>query len=350
MSDYGYLNARVRAMGAELLPAELYEQLLAVEGEDRLTELLLDTPYAPQVQEALAVGRGPEALESALGRNLRLSFAKLLSIAPPEPRRLLCVQVSQWDAANILAVVRGIATGAEPQEITQAVLPVGEFSEPQLAELADQPDLASLSNALSTWGYAFAFQLRQVLRDPRQPRDLVSLEAAINSTYFQWALEQLAARDPGAGVVRRMVRMQIDLANVRESLDLVRHKIREEPLEGFQPLAGGLLSGKVFEAILASLGMIEAFEALEGTYFAPGIERGILAYGEAGSLGVMERFLEAVVIEEGSRLYRGDPLGVQVPLGFLWRKYGEFLNLRIVVRGKRYRMPVNAIREELALV
>jgi ATP synthase A1 C subunit len=348
MSDYGYLNARVRAMGAELLPIEFYDQLLAAEGEDRLAELLQDTSFAPQVQEALAVGNGTEALESALGRNLVAVFAKLLAIAPPEPRRLLAVQINQWDAANILAVVRGIAAGADPKDITGAMLPVGEFSELQLAELAAQPDLASLSDALTTWGYAFAFELRRILSGPRQPRGLVAQESAINRTYFQWALAQLDSRNPDAGVVRRMVRMQIDLANVREALDAVRHKVREEPLEELQPLPGGLLRKRTYETILASLGLIEAFEALEGTYFAPGIERGILAFGEAGSLGVMERFLEAVVIEAGGRLYRGDPLAIGVPLGFLWRKYGEFLNLRILLRGKRYRMPVNAIREELA--
>jgi vacuolar-type H+-ATPase subunit C/Vma6 len=63
----------------------------------------------------------------------------------------------------------------------------------------------------------------------------------------------------------------------------------------------------------------------------------------------MERFLETVVIGAGCRLFRGDPLSVCVPLGFIWRKYSEFLNLRILIRGTSYRMPANAIREELAI-
>jgi vacuolar-type H+-ATPase subunit C/Vma6 len=146
-----------------------------------------------------------------------------------------------------------------------------------------------------------------------------------------------------------MVQMQIDLANVKEALDFVRHKVRDEPLESFQPLPGGLLGRGALEAVSGSVSMIEAFEALEGSYFAPGIEKGILAYGGAGSLGVMERFLELVVIGSGCRLFRGDPLSIYVPLGFIWRKYNEFLNLRILIRGKSYRMPANAIREELAI-
>jgi len=67
-------------------------------------------------------------------------------------------------------------------------------------------------------------------------------------------------------------------------------------------------------------------------------------------LSVLERFLETVVFERGIRLFRKDPLNVSVPLGYLWRKLNEFTNLRILARGKRYRLPNAAIREELLLV
>jgi len=46
-------------------------------------------------------------------------------------------------------------------------------------------------------------------------------------------------------------------------------------------------------------------------------------------------------------MFRGDPLGVGVPLGLLWRKYNEYLNLRLVLRGRQFGMPAAAIREEL---
>ena len=64
----------------------------------------------------------------------------------------------------------------------------------------------------------------------------------------------------------------------------------------------------------------------------------------------MERFLEAVLVQHGCRLFRTDMLSVAVPLGFLWRKHSEVVNLRILNRGRAYGIPVNAIREELVLV
>jgi vacuolar-type H+-ATPase subunit C/Vma6 len=349
MPDYDYLNARVRAQATELLPQSFYDQALEARGQEELGELLLETAYRPQLEQALAARHGRAALESGLARNLHLTFSRLRAMAPAGPLRLLNVQFNQWDAANILAVVRGKLGGADAGQILEAMLPVGEFSEPRLEELAAQSGLPAVADTLSTWGYPFAFELRRMLRGQWELRKLAELESAINRLYFQWALAQLGASDPNAAVVRRMVQMQIDLANAKEALDFVRHKVRDEPLEGYQPLAGGLLGRGTLEKIAGSPTMIDAFEALEGTYFAPGIEKGILAYGGAGSLGVMERFLETVVIGAGCRLFRGDPLSVCVPLGFIWRKYNEFLNLRILIRGTSYRMPANAIREELAI-
>jgi vacuolar-type H+-ATPase subunit C/Vma6 len=78
---------------------------------------------------------------------------------------------------------------------------------------------------------------------------------------------------------------------------------------------------------------------------------GILAYGASKSLGVMERYLEELIVQAGCTLYRDrNPLSIAVPLGYLWRKYNETVNLRALYRGWHSRMPANAIRKELLLV
>ncbi len=347
MTEYDYLNARAKGMSTELLPPPFFERLLAAEGEEPTLDLLHGTAYGPQITEGLSVGRGLAALESALGRHLFVTFARLRAMAPAKPRRLLSVQFSQWDAANVLAVLRGKLNAAEPGEILEALLPFGQASPPQLEELAAQPGLEAVSDTLATWGYPFAPPLRQLIRGQSRKPELIALESALNNAYFSWALAQAGPEDPQEALVRRMVRLQIDLANVKAGLDYVRHKARGETLEVPEPLRGGLLPSVLLRNLRQAAGMVDAFEALGASYFAPGIERGILAFGASGSLGVMERFLEVVVIQQGCRLFRGDPLGIGVPLGLLWRKYSEYLNLRLVLRGKQFGMPATAIREEL---
>jgi vacuolar-type H+-ATPase subunit C/Vma6 len=351
MSDYDYLNARAKGVSTGLLPPPFYERLLAAEGEEATLDLLHGTAYGPQIAEAISAasgtGRGLAALESALGRHLFVTFASLRAMAPEKPRRLLSVQFSQWDAANVLAVLRGKLSAAEPGEILEALLPFGQASPAQLEELSGQPGLEAVSDTLATWGYPFAPPLRQLIRGQGRKPDLITLESALNGAYYSWALSQAGPEDPQEALVRRMVRLQIDLANVKAGLDYVRHRARGEAMEGPEPLPGGLLPAALVQALRQAASMVDAFEALGASYFAPGIERGILAFGASGSLGVMERFLEAVVIQQGCRLFRGDPLGIGVPLGLLWRKYSEYLNLRLLLRGKSFGMPAAAIREEL---
>ena len=53
---------------------------------------------------------------------------------------------------------------------------------------------------------------------------------------------------------------------------------------------------------------------------------------------------------QGCRLFRRDMLSIAVPLGFIWRKYSELVNLRLLARGAVYRMPANAMREGMVIV
>jgi vacuolar-type H+-ATPase subunit C/Vma6 len=347
MGDYDYLNARIRGMSTNLLSREFYEQVLSTEGPEVLADALLDTVYGPALQEALAVSEGHRAVESALRRNLYETFRTVRSLAPERPRQLLNVQFNQWDAANLLAVVRGKVNRVDRQYIMNGVLPAGEFSEAQLAELAGEPDVVSVANALTTWGYRFAFEVRRALLENLTEGDLVGMERAVNGVYFRWGLREVRQQDANSALARGMLQMQIDLANVRSALDHVRHRDKGEKMEEFQCIPGGKLSMSSLERIASEGGTLEAFETLAETYFARAIERGILTFGEARRLGVMERFLEQVVVEAGCALFRRDPLSLAVPLGFVWRKYNEFLNLRILLRGKVYRMPANAVRGEL---
>jgi vacuolar-type H+-ATPase subunit C/Vma6 len=347
MGDYDYLNARVRAMGTALLERDFYERALAAEDEEALVEALLESPYGPQLREAMDLLPAREAVDSALKRNLHATFGGVRWMAPARPRQLLNVQFNQWDAANVLAILRGKVNQVEARDIVRGLVPMGEFTEVQLAELADESDALSVANALTTWGYPFAFQLRRVIRDHLEALELVALESAVNRLYFRWGLEQLQEEDGNTRMARHMLQLQIDLANIRAALDHVRHRDKGEEMEGFQLIPGGTIRREVLHEAAAAQGSLAAFEMLAETRFAPAIEKGILAFGGARRLGVMERFLEQEVIEAGCRLYRRDPLSLAVPLGFVWRKYNEFVNLRILVRGKAYRMPVNAVREEL---
>jgi V/A-type H+/Na+-transporting ATPase subunit C len=353
MSDYDYLNARIRGMSTSLLSREFYEQMLSAAADNVFLDALLSSPYAEDLRLALAARAGEptvRAVEAALRQNGHAVFARLLSIAPPEPRRLIAVELNLWDVANVMALLRGKVSAAGPHDVLDGVLPLGELDAVQLGELAAETTVQSLADALPTWKHAFAFMLRRAIRDCQRQDDLVALEDALYRSYFQWALAQLGTGDPYQEPVRESIRQQVDLANVRAALARVRDTERGKERDAPVPIPCGRLSEKTVAELGSRDTLEEAFEALEGTYFAPGVEKGILAYGQSRSLANMERFLEAVVLERLCRLFRQDMLSIAVALGFIWRKYGELANLRMLARGWAYRIPANAMREGMILV
>jgi V/A-type H+-transporting ATPase subunit C len=356
VSDYDYLNARVRGMGTSLLSRAFYDQTLEVPTLELFVDTLLLTSYGEGLRDALAAVGGAAspgacaAVEAALARGAQAAIAKVRAIAPPGPLRMITIQLNRWDVTNVLALLRGKLSGASPKDVLESVLPVGEFNATQLGELAGEMDVPSLAEALTTWNYTFAFILRRAILEYSAETDLPTLEHTLERAFFNWALVQLRADDRNEALVRDSIRRQIDLANVRALLDIVKEREKGREPSPIEPIGRGKLSPRTLKELADSDSLDTAFATLEETYFAPAIEKGILSFGQTRSLASMERFLEAMIVDHGCRIFRQDMLGIAVPLGFLWRKYSELVNLRILARGKAYRMPASAIREEMVLV
>lgn len=355
MSDYDYLNARIRAMSRQLLPNSVFDQILDAEAEDILIDVLLDSPYGTILSEKLPSDKSREvhglaAAEAALRDGLYSTFEHILSFAPSEPRRLLGIQLNRWDVMNILAIIRGVQRGADQEEIMRSLVPAGEYHPAQLSELAAEHDVRSIADSLTTWGYAFAFEVRRAIRDfsPEDGGD-AALEARLYARYYTWALDSLESTEDDQSLLRDHLRMQIDLVNVMSALKEVAYRSQKREIEPPDRIPGGSLRSSVLEQVLNSQNVEYALEVLDQTFFSSAVERGILVFGQTNRLSVIERFLEQVIIETGMKMFRGDPLGAGVPLGFAWRKVNEYFNLRMLLRGKRYKLPANAIREELLL-
>ncbi len=353
MSDYDYLNARVRGMSTALLTRDFYNRVLAGYGEVALREALMASPY----KEQLGTAPGPAvplaaAVEEAILATTRRAFARILAIAPERPRRLLALQENRWDLASVIAVLRARLAGVAPARVAGAVLAIGELDPRRIEELAAARDVPGVADALTAGGQAFSFVLRRAILECDAPRDPRALERSVSSAFFRWVLAQLDTADAAEAVVADCIRRQVDLLNVLAVLGRVRARERGGSLspESDEPIAHGTIPAALLARLAASDSLESAFEALTDTWFSPGIEKGILAYGQARRLAVMERFLEAVLVERACQLFRKDVLGVGVPLGFLWRLYAEFSNLRMLARGVAWRMTANAVREGLFLV
>ena len=350
MSDYDQLNARIKGMSSHLLTEAFYEQILAVPGQDGLVDALLNSPYGPALRDSLQVGLNLTAVERGLRQNLANTVTRIHRLAPERPRRLLAIQMQWFDMKNILTLLRAKVAGATPEETMAGMLSGGTLDEARLKELAAEPDCLALVNTLSIWAFPLVAPLKQMGARIRQRQSLVEAENGLVQTYFDWAWRTAGGQDENSTLIREFVRQQIDLVNVLVSLRLVRQQARGAEMLPAVLLPHGRLERRVLDRMRACHNLDDALEILAGTYFESGVERGVLAFGEHRRLRMMERFLEHVVLAAGCRMFRLDPLGIGVSSGFLWRKFNEFLNLRILLRSKTYQRPAAAIREELLIV
>ncbi|MCF7974731.1 MAG: V-type ATPase subunit [Phycisphaerae bacterium] len=350
MSDYDQLNARIKGMSSHLLTEAFYEQILAVPGQEGLVDALLNSPYGPALRESLQLGLNLTAVERGLRYDLSETANRIFMLAPQRPRRLLEIQMRWPDMKNVLTLLRGKATGASSEDTMAGMLSGGTLDEARLMELAREPDALAMVNTLSVWDFPLAHPLKQMGPRIRDRHALVEAENALVQAYFDWAWDTADGRDENSTLIREFVRQQIDLMNVLICLRRVRQQAQgtEVPLVALLP--HGRLERRVLDRMRRCRDLDDALEILAGTYFESGVERGILAFGEHRRLRMMERFLEHVVLATGCRMFRLDPLGIGVASGYLWRKFNEFLNLRILLRGKTYQRPTAAIREELLIV
>jgi vacuolar-type H+-ATPase subunit C/Vma6 len=69
-----------------------------------------------------------------------------------------------------------------------------------------------------------------------------------------------------------------------------------------------------------------------------------------GDLAAFERDLDRALVRAAAALYRGDPLEIDIVVGYLAQKYNEVVNLRLIARGKVLGIPRERIRQEMVEV
>jgi V/A-type H+/Na+-transporting ATPase subunit C len=350
-SNYAYLNARIKGMKSSLLTVADLERTLHMGNEDAVIRLLEDSDYGMEITESLTRFSGMRAIEEALSRNLIGSYRKILSCATGQSRHLLEILLGRWDIYNIKTILRGIHRAAASDTILENVIPSGRLDGPALQELANQATIKAVVDMLATWNIEYVQSLSKDLnRWYRQTEDLSQLEYELDRVYFQKSLADLNEKDPNHRQVEYVLETEIDLTNIMMTLRSVKAGIGGEKGERFL-LAHGSLEMSFLLALLRCETPLDILEKLERTRYAYAVEKGILLFGETGNVSIIEKFLEEILTRTCVKMfYRGDPLGIAIAIGYIWLKYNECINIRLIARGVAFGMPLNAIREELVLV
>jgi V/A-type H+-transporting ATPase subunit C len=67
-------------------------------------------------------------------------------------------------------------------------------------------------------------------------------------------------------------------------------------------------------------------------------------------ISVIEKELDKLLIRKGVSHFFKDPLSIALAVGYLWAKYNEVTNIRIIARCKTADISERVLREELLYV
>lgn len=349
--DYGYANARIRALKACLLDRQAYDSLIAAASVEALIQMLARTAHKPDVEAALLRYQGVQCLADALRRNLARTIGSMRRFFEGRARELVELLVARWDLFNLIAILRGQVRGVAAADILNALVPAGALAETELRELIKQPTIQATGELMLTWRLPFAGALAEALR--RAGGELASVETRLHEIRFRDALSRLGP-EPNDELVREMLETEIDVANLALLIRLstLRGEAGQTAARSRFPdtsrmlIAGGRLPLHLLAELTDPANVETMVGRLAETPYGRALRQRVEPYRQSGDATALERALEEQLALKGIRMFYRDPLTIGMAIGFLWAKTTEAANLRLIAQGKELGWPVDEIRAQ----
>ncbi|MHB0976411.1 MAG: V-type ATPase subunit [Candidatus Aquicultorales bacterium] len=390
--DYGYINARIRSMKSQLCNRGFIENLLGMSDAEEVIAALGKTEYREDIEKGTVKFPGILGIEEGLKDHLATSFTKISRIVGgnKEAASMLGILLGRWDLHNVRTIIRGKHAEAGEDALRSQLIPTGGLDEVTLHELVKQPDIKSCIDLMANWGIRYAKPLKAGYRRYLDTGNLADLELSLDKFYYDYAIKAterglFKGTSLNVRLVRDFLASEIDFVNIMSAMRLVKEHLADKllqkaevegsdvsPIERFvhgpksaealieesmeRGLARYFIRGGVELKIsrlveLAKLPEVEDMvDALRDTSYGQLLAEGLKRFFETGSISVMERLMEERIIKKKVGLFRGEPLSLSLLIAYLWAKYNEVVNLRIILHGKSVGMAEDRIREALVLV
>ncbi len=346
-NDYGYINARIRAMKSFLLQAEDYSLALSQRTEDDFLGFLSGlSSYANDVRQMERNPSTKSVCDGALKFNLCRMFRKLIKFCAGEPQELILILLKRWDLYNLKSIIRGILNQKDKTQILQALIPAGKWDTEFLERLLENKDLKSLGLTLLGIGEPdfFAEEFAKVLIGFSPDEPLEVLENALLAAYFRKAIDFLLnQKNINARIVLDYLSLKIDFLNILLVLRKITH-----PKRSVTVVKGGRIPIRFLENLISLNSLEDALKSFADSTYPWVNKEGLDLYKRTQSLSSLERLFESKLFSFCSHLYiKGNPLSISIPLAFINFKENEVKNLRLIGKAASFGIAKDLIRGEL---
>lgn len=329
--EYGFINAKVRAMRSRLLHESMYRNLISAKDEKDFLNLLSQTRYKGQVENLHT--QPTEMAEYLLEKEEIEEFKEIEAYTKGHSKKFFKMLLSRYDAEQFKILLR--FWHAQKKEIDLSLFqfvaypisPETVLEAKSMEEIVKSMDKTPFSPALTK-----AIPLYE------EQKTLFPIELAIDRTLFEsiWKTGDRLHRIDRP-IVHRLVGLELDLKNLdwifryRTYYKIALAEIRDWLLPyGFlfrpEQLVEWANSNRFSEAWRIAFHLSDFSFEEEST---------------ASSLDALEHFLYRVLLEEARRAFRALPLSIGTLLGYFYERRIETRNLKMIFMAKRYQLPAS---------
>lgn len=335
--DIGYINARIRGMKSRLLSEEKYNELLSKKSFSEFVEGLKDTPYRDFLPPSYPEPSLKEILEG-MNSEVIECINKIIKFAEGKKGDLLSYIFQRFTLANIRALIRGKIKRVPVEEIKEALLPIHPLDMPKIEELLKKENAFEIIQLLVTWRIKMPFSLTTEILKMIKEENLPEIEFYFEKEYFENIIRKLG-NSPDDKTILHILKFWIDMRNIIGSLLLLKYNIK--PAGKIKYLEGGYVDERILKKLSESENLEQGISILSITPY-----RKILSNRERDISALERRFEESLTLW-AIKGFLKDPLSISLPIAYIFSKYNELVNLRIIVYGIDQEVPPSEIKKYL---
>lgn len=328
MGDFGYANARLRAMKGRLFGRDTYNELLDLERIDDVIAHLAQSTYAPEIDAALARYTGLRVVLEGCRLHLAHTLRTIRGFFDEDEVRLIRTLLARYDLHNIKTILGGQQADAPPEEILSALVPAGDLDDNTLRVLVHEPDAPTMIELLRAWNIGYAKLARNAFQAWRDTGDWQHFETTLDGSFYGMLLHQLGD-GKNDRYVREYVVRDIDTANVLTALRFRAAGVAEDELRLRQRfLSGGQMARFWLLELARETRDDLALQILHQSRFADqlgGLERLDMAS--------VQRTLDIHFVQFGYSFWGRDPLSIAPAIAYITAKRAEVMNVRLIAQG-----------------
>lgn len=344
LGSYPYINARVRAMKADLIPKGEYAKLAKM-GLPEIARYLQETRYKEEINEFAPKYGGADLIEQAINKNIGHTFSKLLDISTGEIRSLLEAYLGRWDLWNLKAIMRAKQSKISREELELSLLSCGKIRGHQAEDLLKKEAVEDVLAAAAVKGYvAGAGDAEKAYKASGKISDV---ENILNKAYYDSLIEMAEGIPKQGALFRSFLKTELDIRNIKTILRLKREGFKKDDIMKHLIFPGERLGKSELSVLAAASSMDELGNALMKTYYGKALGASLKKMKDTGSISPVQTALDKYWLLKAGLMLHQHPLSINPIMGFMISKEVEHKNLRLIARTHASGLSEQTITENL---